>query len=1103
MADNNRRSKRMSKAFMIGSDGIGGKNKNQQSVIYNQNTSFVPPYELAAKNSVQTDTRIINQYRELEKVEEELKYHDNVVISQSIEEEIVNDMGYLMHTPSYYSYENHSSIYNPHANQKLSNFMSNEDSVFGSHEKLKNKRISSIAEVITTFSMGEKCEVISLDLDNIGETIQIQNELLLASSTTRNLKATTNLTVKSSVKGVKSKTTGTKNTVKDGQKGNDDNEEIPVNTENSYFRENQIMWLNKNKEYIITRETINYNDKKMKYEAVLLQSLVDKAEDSQASLGMHPLKYQEPFDELKKSLSKKYPKGLKSSINKKRNDYDKTAGGILRYKNDCSELKTNSRTILTEFINGMYTKIKKENEESSADSNFLIWKNKLSEIVNIWDLFNSNGVEVKLNHKYFTMKKFLNDRSYRLQNNIDLKIKENKSKDLFGTLLTLGDSKVDKKKLPTAIFLQNDQLRITIDIVIALLLLYTFIMIPLRLMIGEAGQSKFFIFFDKFVDMFFYIDIICNMRTVYKDQSNNNIFDIKMITMEYLKTYFIIDFVCSVPWSFFFLWNPRIKFILQLLVMVKVLRVVKLGPLLNKLEQMQGANYVRLFKLLLIYFLITHWMAVIMFNFVDFSLIWSESNDICYKSNNYKIKPEMKFGCAYLISFFNAAYIIPGEYVNYMIIIENLNPSSEYLVFIIEYLLGSVLSAYTFGGMASIIQNLNQGQNFFTQKTDLLREHMLFYEIPNSVQNDIRIYYDYLWQRHKDVIYGKHHFNLLSRSLREKFERKNLPGNEIYLARFYALGNMKLVGEILMNLRKYINFPYENLFHEGSLAKGLYILIDGDLTLKSISISNMKTQTYSLVFSDILEEENKRKKNSSGQGTENFVLMASQISPEKSVIFPLMSAFIKTGRNWQTCFSSDFSDLLFLPLEKFDSFITNFPIEMHLLKHKTMEFVDKNKLFDNPQLFNMVCQHSARSIGKYFEKEYDKFSIWIPIAIPISQRKIAKNYIPSLMQKVNSMYREIMLSGDLDICLNSAKIVSFLKPKKHKVEKQLKKGKEQEEEETKIQVNSSDPLDGIKDLAKQVEVLIKEFSMYKADIDDLAEQGEENSLTVSSGYSRD
>ena len=64
-----------------------------------------------------------------------------------------------------------------------------------------------------------------------------------------------------------------------------------------------------------------------------------------------------------------------------------------------------------------------------------------------------------------------------------------------------------------------------------------------------------------------------------------------------------------------------------------------------------------------------------------------------------------------------------------------------------------------------------------------------------------------------------------------------------------------------------------------------------------------------------------------------------------SYIYPMIPALIKTGRNWQTCYSEEFTDLLFLALNDFDKIIENFPVEMHTYKTRIAKYVEEKKRF--------------------------------------------------------------------------------------------------------------------------------------------------------------
>jgi hypothetical protein len=397
----------------------------------------------------------------------------------------------------------------------------------------------------------------------------------------------------------------------------------------------------------------------------------------------------------------------------------------------------------------------------------------------------------------------------------------------------------------------------------------------------------------------------------------------------------------------------------------------------------------------------------------------------CYSENKNPGKKNLISDCALLIGVYQGPYVITGQLTSFMNAATNVVPSAEYLIFILIYSFGVLVNTYVLGGITEILKNLNQGENFFIEKTDLLVDHMVYYEVSAQTQTDLKVYYDYIWQRHKDIIYGKGHFSILSKSLRERFENLNLPNNKLYLAKFYNLniGNTKIIGKILMNLEKKILFPYEILFEEGSVCKGLYIVLNGEVELKGVKLQGSDKQTYSVnneqIFRFLMESE---KKNKYDPKSEN------ELIPETfSNIFPLPSVLIKTGRIWHRSFSEEFCDLLHLPIKTFDELVENFPIEIHSLKHSTIHEINKTKIFENDEIFQIVSTHSSRSIGKYYEKDYNRVNIWIPIAIPFTQRKIAKDYIDCFLQKVKNQSKEIFLEADLNICLNGHSIQKKLK----------------------------------------------------------------------------
>jgi hypothetical protein len=832
------------------------------------------------------------------------------------------------------------------------------------------------------------------------------------------------------------------------ENANQQEDEFEVrNTDNSYLNRAQNFEIRENNNFdSAIKLNMEYKIKKEKYEMELIVAMVNKFDESVKAGSKIVLNYVEPYKELKKE-----------SVSL-RADYAKT-----KYpdKIKLQEWKLKSINLLISFIGRIEKELDdrptgKDNqmEGTKKIKNYVKWKKKLSELVNIWELFSSNGIDMKFPIKYLILKKYFTTRAFIRQNNLEEGRKSDDNENLILAILKSLLGAKQSATVPKSVFMPAELLNILLEIFTAILLVYNLFSIPMINFLGLTSESLLTV--EKFIDVFFYIEFIINWRKVFRDKSNNYVYDINRIFWHYLGSNFYIDFFLTIPWYFFFLQNQKtFDSIKKVIMCLKILRAIKLGPVMSKIESLKGANYLRLFKLVFIFFFFAHWLGCILYYFIDQSIDYSSMVNSCYVSSQAPGKDNLTLICRYMLSLYNSSYIIPGQYTSSMTAYNSLNNTGEYLILLFEYMIGQVLSAYIFGGMAAIIQNLNQGQNFFTNKIDMLNEHMRFYEVNHDTMSDVKIYFNYMWQRHKDVIYGKSHFDLLSRSLREKFERLNLPGNEVLLAKFYNLnpGNSKLIGNILMNLSKVILFPYEILFEEGSVTKGVYILLNGDVILTNKKLSNLATDTFAIDYADAVQLEKEQKVNNISKG--------KHYDERYSVVFPLISALIKTGRNWQRCYSKNFTDLLFLPLNAFDQLIFNFPIEMHVLKHHIMDYVSKNKMFENEALFNLISQPSSRSVSKYYEKVFDEITIWIPIPIPISQRKIARNYIDSFVKKVRNQWREILLMGDLNFCLNSYSVVHLLRSKE----------KADEIGNLNKATNSMDPIDNIKSLSKMIERL--------------------------------
>ena len=110
-----------------------------------------------------------------------------------------------------------------------------------------------------------------------------------------------------------------------------------------------------------------------------------------------------------------------------------------------------------------------------------------------------------------------------------------------------------EKRIPRFMISPNSFFKLFWNMIILVLTVYTAMFWPIRLaFMEESNQSDGLLAFDLITDALFIIDIILNFFFVEEDVNGEMIIDIKKLAVAYLKTWFFVDVVASVPISLIF-----------------------------------------------------------------------------------------------------------------------------------------------------------------------------------------------------------------------------------------------------------------------------------------------------------------------------------------------------------------------------------------------------------------------------------------------------------------------------------------------------------------------------------------------------------------------
>lgn len=93
------------------------------------------------------------------------------------------------------------------------------------------------------------------------------------------------------------------------------------------------------------------------------------------------------------------------------------------------------------------------------------------------------------------------------------------------------------------------------DWIVLILTLYTAVVAPFVVSFGYSSNEL--VIFNIFVDTFFIVDVVLNFKTTYCGKEGEIIFNSKMICINYLKSWFFIDFIAALPYGVLNLAYPN------------------------------------------------------------------------------------------------------------------------------------------------------------------------------------------------------------------------------------------------------------------------------------------------------------------------------------------------------------------------------------------------------------------------------------------------------------------------------------------------------------------------------------------------------------------
>lgn len=265
---------------------------------------------------------------------------------------------------------------------------------------------------------------------------------------------------------------------------------------------------------------------------------------------------------------------------------------------------------------------------------------------------------------------------------------------------------------------------------------------------------------------------------------------------------------------------------ISLVLWLRLLRLLRLGAifeLLRRLERYSESNTaaLRILRLVIIVFLVLQLLTCIWYlvpyiqNFPSDSWpvvegIVGESAGISYLLSAYWVVTT-----ATTIGFGD---IVPGN-------------TDEYLLALLVMLVGASLFAYVIATGASLISSLNLSKVAFWNRVDTVESYLRARKIDRSVGEEVRRYYEYLWDRHgtlrEDTLLSD-----LPAPLRLDVMSKLL-GDLLTNVPVFRHASPALRNELLLSLEPVVTQPGGYLVTDGDVADGIYFIAAGRVEVVS------------------------------------------------------------------------------------------------------------------------------------------------------------------------------------------------------------------------------------------------------------------------------
>ncbi|XP_030625054.1 potassium/sodium hyperpolarization-activated cyclic nucleotide-gated channel 1 [Chanos chanos] len=373
------------------------------------------------------------------------------------------------------------------------------------------------------------------------------------------------------------------------------------------------------------------------------------------------------------------------------------------------------------------------------------------------------------------------------------------------------------------------------DLIMLIMMMGNLIIIPVGITFFSEQTTTSWLVFNVASDTIFLVDLVMNFRTgIVNEESSEIILDPKVIKMNYLKSWFVVDFLSSIPVDYIFLIvekgfdsevykTARALRIVRFTKILSLLRLLRLSRLIRYIHQWEeifhmtydlASAVVRIFNLIGMMLLLCHWDGCLQF----LVPLLQDFPPDCWVSLNGMVNDS--WGKQYSYALFKA--------MSHMLCIgygaRAPVSMSDLWITMLSMIVGATCYAMFVGHATALIQSLDSSRRQYQEKYKQVEQYMSFHKLPADMRQKIHDYYEH---RYQGKIFDEDNIlNELNDPLKEEIVNFNCR-KLVATMPLFANADPNFVTGMLSKLKFEVFQPNDYIIREGTVGKKMYFIQHG------------------------------------------------------------------------------------------------------------------------------------------------------------------------------------------------------------------------------------------------------------------------------------